>query len=755
MTLEDVSRATYRRLIEEVYEKWKPENLYKVPDLMQKYRGLERDILDKAVNMYVFSKPREEWEPLIVSMYQRFKPGKLRELDKVLEKNKENPAQLYTDLCKKYIPRLRPEDPPLHLLGLPTPGSVSSPLAMAAQSDSQRGSDGCAGDAGDARPETIHPSHEVKSEVPLEVAGGAKKDTGPTVKLEIVGDSSETIVELPAEPSEGPKVHAPQVSEVVDDAGSASSEPPLPGPAMKDPDPSKIDAANSPHSKSDRRGEIVSKAAHALADTRVAEATAADTSTGQLQSSTQGQEAHRRQVTGSEVARRDRRDGSPRQQSGGSGGGGFGSGRQQTRVVAAMQRPGRYGDVRDIVRELPNMRDIRDVRDVRHANDDERRNRRRGSGGGNNTNDRHGGDSRRHSYRPRTRSRSPRRSRDCDPRSQTDQEWTNGWSSHKHDDNRGRWRGSEQDRPRRVELKARPPSPVSDEANGASGKRPRWNSRSRSPRTGRHSKAQLKAAPIRPNDATTSPSRLQRPGTSMSTRKSPDWVRGYERRGGEGYRGSDRGYRDTDRDHNRDRRRRDSDTVGHTDGGLGVCAATAGSSAIEKKRSARSDNREQEQGRAVDGRDADVRDRDKAQRGDAAAPKHPELTRHSPGTKRPGASTEGEMARRREDTPVASRRRAVTSSVGIATESSAKKTLDPPIKDDAGDVDSFLVGRALRAFMAATPRVSMNTGSVPKLLQATLEHGDQQLQFTLANTTTLGEVAHMYGQWLRTLRADR
>eukprot|EP00927_Polykrikos_kofoidii_P042101 TRINITY_DN3596_c0_g2_i1.p1 TRINITY_DN3596_c0_g2~~TRINITY_DN3596_c0_g2_i1.p1 ORF type:complete len:814 (-),score=122.01 TRINITY_DN3596_c0_g2_i1:176-2617(-) len=802
----DVSRDTYRRLTEEVYKKWKPENLYKVPDLLEKYRGLERDVFDKAVNMYAFSQPRDVWRPLIAGMYQRFKPGKLSVLDDLLDnKYKENPALLYQSLCLKYIPRLRAEDPPLELMhktngvsvtksDLPmTNCNVSAP-ATALHKDAKAVGGDQGGDTGNANAETIRSRDEVKSDARLEtvkegddqhsgkdvksrgvasveVSNEATKDSGQTSMVE-AGGSNRAAMELPAESITTSCGAAPEKSQVGDAFDTHDGQTGVPSSdvvAAHASDASGHGSAAvvtgrlvaSSHSQplsTDARGELAGRAVTSCADTQVAEARAEAVSGAKSPSPLSRWQAPRRgaRSRSREAAKRDREDGSPRPQAGGSCGSNFESGSQPARIVPTIQRSNRNGrDVRDV-------RANRDVRDVRHGSGGERRvnvpekDRRGGSGGGDDIN------SWRKSYRSRTRSRSQRRNRDLDPRSREDRERTNGWHSKRYDDDRGQRRGSERERPRRVELKARPPSPVlaaTCEASGSGGKRRDYrDSRSRSSRIGRYRKAELKAAPIRPTDATTPPSQSHRPTgvTSLtSTRRSPNSFRGYDRRGGQGDPSGDNVCRENDRDRRRDRRRRDGDPGGSSVVEPGMCGLAAGSSVGEKRHRTRSGKREQDRCRAVDDRNMDMRDRDKPQKGSSSGLKHSVPARQSPGARRSGGSRDREMTRRREDTPVASRKRTANSSDGTETKATSTKAEAPLVEDGARGADSFLVGRALRAFMAATPRVSMDTGEVPKLLQASVEHENQQLQFTLANTTTLGEVAHMYGQWLRTLRADR
>lgn len=61
--------------------------------------------------------------------------------------------------------------------------------------------------------------------------------------------------------------------------------------------------------------------------------------------------------------------------------------------------------------------------------------------------------------------------------------------------------------------------------------------------------------------------------------------------------------------------------------------------------------------------------------------------------------------------------------------------------------DPYLVTSALHSFVAAAPRADLDSG----LIDAELEYRGQKLPFTLSSTTTLSEVAQMYGQLVSTM----
>jgi hypothetical protein len=111
-----VLQKTYSRLLEQVYRRWSPDKLDNVKNLLEKYKDQEDEVFEKAVRRYVFEDhPRERWLPYIVGMYKRFNREKLESLDELLAKYKDSEAALFTGLCKKYLPTLRADDPPLVL----------------------------------------------------------------------------------------------------------------------------------------------------------------------------------------------------------------------------------------------------------------------------------------------------------------------------------------------------------------------------------------------------------------------------------------------------------------------------------------------------------------------------------------------------------------------------------------------------------------------------------------------------------------
>eukprot|EP00971_Amphidinium_carterae_P043950 864799-Amphidinium_carterae.2 len=68
-------------------------------------------------------------------MYRRFNPEKLKEIDILLDKYRDNEAELYQALCDKYIPTIGEGDPPLEFDVWASPSSSSSSCATDAEND--------------------------------------------------------------------------------------------------------------------------------------------------------------------------------------------------------------------------------------------------------------------------------------------------------------------------------------------------------------------------------------------------------------------------------------------------------------------------------------------------------------------------------------------------------------------------------------------------------------------------------------------
>merc|ERR1712136_235310 len=60
----------------------------------------------------------------------------------------------------------------------------------------------------------------------------------------------------------------------------------------------------------------------------------------------------------------------------------------------------------------------------------------------------------------------------------------------------------------------------------------------------------------------------------------------------------------------------------------------------------------------------------------------------------------------------------------------------------------------LHSFFCAAPQVDMTAVLVPKMIAAEVEYKGKRLHFTLSSSTSLGDVAQMYGRWMSAVLAS-
>jgi len=125
-----VQKRAYTRLFQSLYRRWKPEKLENVDNLLQKYEGQWSEALENAMRLYAFPHPREVWRCAFEAMYRHFNPEKLQKIDEILDKYEDSEAVLFRALCDKYIPTLTAEDALLELWPAESAGaSRASPPA--------------------------------------------------------------------------------------------------------------------------------------------------------------------------------------------------------------------------------------------------------------------------------------------------------------------------------------------------------------------------------------------------------------------------------------------------------------------------------------------------------------------------------------------------------------------------------------------------------------------------------------------------
>lgn len=101
----------YTKLLTDLYSKYNPEKIADVPNLLNKYNGREKELISSlfvkySVNPWDFDFYKyyieSNFKEYISAFYGKFNPDKLNEVDKLVEKYKDDKETFIKQLCSKY-----------------------------------------------------------------------------------------------------------------------------------------------------------------------------------------------------------------------------------------------------------------------------------------------------------------------------------------------------------------------------------------------------------------------------------------------------------------------------------------------------------------------------------------------------------------------------------------------------------------------------------------------------------------------------